>query len=94
MIRLSSNQFTYHKGAFVAEVSDLGGHLPADPIYPDACDLGFQMVSEKTGRVATFYFSREHRADGDITHWTYLPTPESIRALGLSSEVRVEIFND
>lgn len=95
MQQLSTKDFTFYKGAFVAEVSDLGGHLPTDPIYPDAFDVGFQMMSEKTGKVATFYFAREHRdGEGGITHWTYLPTSETVKALGISPETRVEIFND
>ena len=89
-------RFSYKDKVYVAEASDFGasGGPRLERIYDDACDVGFQMIG-KTGAVATFYLSAEHRgADQDITHWVFLPTTESLRRIPALRNVRVEILND
>jgi len=52
---LSTKQFTYNPATktFVCEASDLRGFEPRR-IYDDACDIGFYLVSEKTGKKILF----------------------------------------
>ena len=55
LIEFSSKNFTYHADAktFVSEASDMmNRHL--QPLYNDACDVGFSMKSSKTGRVVVY----------------------------------------
>jgi hypothetical protein len=58
MITISSNKFTYNAETrvFSAFASDLGPDW-LGRAYNDACDLGFEMFSQKTGRLATFLMS-------------------------------------
>lgn len=89
---LNSNQFTYTDQTFVAFASDLGDFRP-ERIYPDACDVGFKMESERTGVVATYYLAEVERKDGDVAAWHFNPTSESIRKIAGIKGTKVTIFN-
>jgi hypothetical protein len=93
---LPVERFTWYgpTRTFCAEASDfndLGGGFKQ--IYPDACDAGLA-IRGRDGRIAPFYLAEEHKRDGDITHWTLLPTPEALRIAPRLKGVKVEIFND
>ena len=55
---IPSNLFTYDssKRVFVTEASDLNGYRLFEQIYDDAADVGFGMVSTKTGKIVIFTF--------------------------------------
>jgi hypothetical protein len=79
---------------FVADASDLG-NFKLDRIYPDACDMGFEMVSHRTGQSVKWYLMTEmYNGDGDITAWSFNLTPESARKYPDLANWVVLVFND
>lgn len=91
--------FNYHKDdeTFSQEISTLQGNGfdPFSQVYEDACDEGFTMVSEQTGRKVTFYLDDVGRdGEREITRWSYMPTPESVRQIPGIENLKVIIFND
>ena len=95
-MRLSSKQFTYDaaKRTFAAEISDFGKNFHFERVYQDACDVGFVMVSERTGKEAAFAVYEEATSEGEVTHWVLVPTPEAIRKQRQLAGTKVLIFND
>lgn len=96
--RFNSNRFTWNGHTISTEASDLQatgeGSLFA-PIYDDACDVGFQIVSEKSSQVATFFLAYTQRdAEGDIQMWTMYPVPETVRSMPQLKGAVINIFND
>jgi len=64
----------------VADLSDFNRSLLADRLYDDSCDVGFEIESERTGKVLLFTYVMSHKdGDGDITHDEYLSTTEGIK---------------
>ncbi len=95
---ISTKQFNYIKKdkKFVTEISLLGDS-PFFRIFPDSCDLGCSIRSEKTGQIAQFYIYRTHynpNEPEEVTHWDLKPTPESIRKMPGLKDVTMIIFND
>ena len=80
---------------FMADISDLGPDFSFDRVYNDAYDVGFVMVSHKTGAEVKFVITT-HCTDreGDITHWELVPVSEAIRANPKLNGVIVTIWND
>ena len=78
---------------FTAEASDLGyraGESPFGRVYPDACDEGLTVISDRSGREVVFAIDHEERdADGDLLWWVLEP----VEGEGLAG-YRVQIFND
>lgn len=65
------------------------------PIYDDACDLGFVLVSPKTGNHTWWYVEDEHTdREGDVTHWTLKATPETVRKFPKLGAYTLTVFND
>jgi hypothetical protein len=93
---IPSGKFTYDQTTrtFTAEESDLRGYDLRQTIYDDAVDVGFSIQSSKTGAEVTYYLSEVHTHDGDITHWTFLPTRESFNKHREAVNTKVVIFND
>lgn len=74
---------------FSAEASDLPNNL-VRPMYDDACDLGFELVSQRTGKRCAVHLESEHRSndeDRELTHWTFKADHHSL-------DLSVVIFND
>lgn len=93
MHRISTDRFTYHPAdrAFTAEASELGG-LRLGRVYPDACDVGFTLVSARTGRAVRVILAHTERDREGDTLWTdFAPAPEDRKAAGFD---RVRVFND
>jgi hypothetical protein len=90
----STDKFSYFKKnkTFVAEASQfsLAQHeMFFSCAYNDACDVGFYMVSAKTGRKALFIFRETLRdRDGDIVKWVWDAADPELEG------VTVQIFND
>jgi hypothetical protein len=61
---LHSSKFTFSKNTFISELSDLGPSARFERVYDDACDIGFSIVSEKTGNHAVFALNR-YETDGE-----------------------------
>lgn len=93
---LSSKLFDYNRttATFTAEVSGLGPR-PFGPVFNDAIDDGFSLVSAKTGNVADFYIYRAERdRESEITHWVLKPTSDTIRLFPHLKDTTVVVFND
>jgi hypothetical protein len=85
----STKQFTYDPEVktFATEMSS----LPSSPfkrVYDDACDVGFELESHKTGKRILFTLAAENKDDGETISWLFLSTNKD--KLGFA----VEIFND
>jgi len=93
--QVSSKAFTWDakRQQFTIEASELGIN-GISPIYDDACDVGFTMVSAKTGKKATFYLVSSERYQGEFTGWTLKPTIETLRKQPQLKGVIVRVFND
>jgi hypothetical protein len=72
-----------------AEVSELRD-MRLGQVYDDACDLGFTLVSHKTGRAIVMVEDQTVQRDGDLLYRVYVPARKADRRV-LS---RVMIFND
>jgi len=61
MTRISTNMFHYHKDTrkFSQEASTLGPifYVMFNRLFPDACDEGFELVSQRTGKVVKMYLA-------------------------------------
>jgi hypothetical protein len=99
LVEHSEKQFTYsaRKNILVADASDLNNrHL--ERLYDDACDVGFEVKSERTGKVITFVmvspFYIGSGEDREVGGWHYVPTTESFRNVPECQGMEAEIFND
>jgi hypothetical protein len=71
---------------FVADISDLRGVTLGGTV---------RLQSPKSKQWAEFYMDCQHvDGEGDITHWTYLPTALALRRFPALAGTRFEIFND
>lgn len=97
VIEFPSSMFTWTDKVAVAEASDMGNrHL--QPLYDDACDVGFAMKSDKTGEVVTYAMTRPfyqgEDEDRELAGWDYTPTSESIRKVPSCAGTKVVVYND
>jgi len=85
---INSSKFSFSKGVFIAEASTLKG-LKLGRVYDDACDMGFTIISEKTGKGAVFAQVEDSRdGEGDLISINFVcVTP------GLTN-LKAVIFND
>jgi len=96
MMRVSSARFTWGKSnrSFLTELSDLGKDFQFERVYPDACDVGFAMVSAVTGREATFVETGRDMNGDELAGTWFSPTDETIKRWPAMKGVRVLIIND
>ena len=93
LVPISSERFNYFGDlkSFVAEHSDLNGYDIRQSLYDDACDVGFEIISEKTGESRIFLFTNQNNDnEGDVISWTFTMLNKD----GSKSNVIAEIFND
>lgn len=88
---LSTSRFSYNPETktFSAEASDLG-KMPMRRVYPDACDLGFDLVSQRTGNSVTVVHNHREERDGDVLWDEFIPAQHKDRKIFN----KVVIFND
>jgi len=91
---ISTDRMTWDASTrtLTSEASDHAplGRFPWVRAYPDACDLGVDVVG-RTGRVVRFAVQHEERRDGETLFWRLVPArPTDRRQLGLA----LIIFND
>lgn len=86
---LNSNLFDYNgDGVFLAEASELPSNFIAR-VYDDACDVGFEMVSAKTGNKALFLLDDiVEDAEGDLLCWNLVCADKKL------GDLKAVIFND
>lgn len=71
---ISSDKFSFSKNCFAAEVSSLG-NFNLERVYDDACDVGFSIVSAKTGNLVVFAqngYIRDEDGEGDLIAWKFV----------------------
>ena len=96
LIPFNSRQFSYTHGdkTLISEASDLD-NLHLQRLYDDACDVGFAVQSDQTGNVVVFVMSEaKSNGEGELTHWLYEPTAESIRKYPECVGMKAIVFND
>ena len=84
---ISSSRFTYSKGTFIAEASELGS-FRLGRVYDDACDEGFTVISEKTGKPAVFAFNKEIQNGDEVGGWEFVCVTPGLKQL------KAVVFND
>lgn len=96
--KINSKHFMFisDSNEFVAEASELPkGFNPMSPVWDDSADVGFVMVSAKTGREAVFVLDSTDRSiEGDIYGWYFVADPMFNKTIGLKDKVTVLIIND
>ncbi len=93
-----SNQFSWKTNEGTTERSDLRVNIFSQ-IYDDACDAGFIVKSEKTGReFIAFHSHSEFDNEGELQYdvFTFWSEKKNNRAVQLKREERfkVLVFND
>lgn len=89
--KISTRPFMYSPSdnTFVACASDLRG-FRLGRIYDDACDVGFTLISQRTGREIVFALAHEERdRDGDLRWEDFRPVNRNEWGAGT-----VRIYND
>lgn len=88
-----TNMFDWHPdmGLFTQEISSLGDRA-FGWLCDDACDIGFVLVSEKTGKKIPFYLDETDYCDGgeDVAGWNFRPVTNDPKL----SKLKVLIVND
>lgn len=87
---VSTERFTWADGMFVTEASSLGD-FRLGRVYDDACDVGFTLVSHRTGRKVVVSHVRDIRdGEGDLVASVFETAPYQAGA----PSVAVHILND
>lgn len=87
--RVCSSLFHWDSSSktFSQEISCIATNL-FGRIYDDACDTGFIMVSEKTGKEEHMcLYETQTDRDGDVCGWVFLPVNPKL-------DFKVLVFND
>lgn len=101
-IEFRTSQFQFNRGTevFTADASDFGpGAFQAifteqGRVYNDSCDVGFTLVSSKTGKKIIFVLAHtENDRDGDTQYWEFTPAVGPAIAF-THIDLRVRVFND
>lgn len=95
MITLNTEMFSYKDKVFAGEISttQLSIEDLKQQVFDDACDEGFLLESERTGKTIRMVFSKQHTNGEDITHWTFEPYIMDILREPVKFEC-LELFND
>jgi hypothetical protein len=97
VVQLKSSLFNHFPKTkrLVAEISDTGIHF-FQQLYDDAADVGFSVRNEKTGNVTRWSLSDEvrDRNENELIGWTFVPTPESLRANPTLKGYMLTLLND
>ncbi len=96
MNRINTNQLTHEGNYFTGDISDLGPNFRLQQVYADACDVGFVLVSARTGKELTMVqCDTISDSDGEVKGWGFEPTRKSIRQIGQHvAHLRVILYND
>jgi len=80
-----------------ADISDIGGGQPFQPLYKGMPDVGFALRNPVTGNVTRWRVAGELRsndADNELQGWCLVPTPESIERQPILEGYCMTVFND
>ncbi len=96
MVYHSSNAFSFDWASqtFVADASSLNNTFYGN-IYNDAADVGFGIISEKTGELAVFYLDKLcQNQEGEVLFWSFKPTTETIKKFPQLNRIIAVVYND
>jgi hypothetical protein len=86
---IDGNMFSWKNGSGCAEASDFGPEgLPWGRVYDDACDVGFTVVSNKSGKCVVFALNHTEINDGDIQFWEFVSVTPNNKG------IKIKVFND
>ena len=86
---LPADLFSFKDNKFVSCFSDFGKAFELKRVYHDACDVGFSILSPKTGKCATFALQQDHYdREGDYTHSEFVCITPGLKNL------TAVVFND
>jgi hypothetical protein len=87
---IRTDRLVYVKGEnlLVGEASDL-----PDPsrVWDDACDIGYTIVSHRTGREVIYAGHQVAERDGDVIYWDYMPAKRADEYQNLPT---LRVYND
>lgn len=86
--------FTWDAGhrCFSADASDLRGVDLFGRVWPDACDCGFVMQSQRTGAYVLFLLADTMEQDGEVTGWRF--TGHTLHGRVITPAIDCVVFND
>jgi hypothetical protein len=95
--KIRTDRFTWaaEDRLFVTEASDLAD-ADFGPVYDDAIDIGFTLVSEQTGREAVMVeHHREYDNEHDLLYTDFIPAEQLALVMrGAPPRFVVRVFND
>lgn len=105
MNKYCSSLFTYDRvcGVYFGEASTIAGNPltgersrnPFRKLFCNTYDLGFTIVSKRTGVEATFQISQVIKdAEGDIIEWLMVPTLQTLKQLPQLAGQTIMVAND
>ena len=78
--KISSKMFSFKDMKFVAEISQIR-NLNFGKVFDDASDIGFTIVSEKTGKCAVFAMNKIDTDGEDIYGWNFVCVTPGLKNL-------------
>lgn len=100
-VRHASYHFTVYpeRKELAAYISDLEANNPSrqvySRVYDDACDEGFVIMSERTGKAAVFHQDGELlTGDGELEATYLRPTRDTLRKMPQLAGWKVTVIND
>jgi hypothetical protein len=97
VVQINSDCFSHSKDKqlLVGEVSDTGVRN-FQPLYDDACDVGFALRNPRSGNVTRWALLEEIRCprEGEVLGWMFAPTPESIHRQPELKGYQLNLIND
>lgn len=91
---VSSDRFCYNRDTktMSAEVSDLGDVWVQ--AYPDAADMGIEIISSRTGKSVMFVVHEEKWNDGDLLYWVLKAVKNPRNHAPIFDQLTVVVYND
>lgn len=83
------------KQCFYNEASSLKGNI-FQPIYDDACDVGFLVCNPKSGQtiLVTLFKTNFDNHEGEAESWVFTPSDRDVRAHPKLKNYKFLIYND
>lgn len=91
----SAKLFAWQNGHGVAELSDLGKTFELHQVWQDSIDVGFTVMSDRTGVLVTFVQTNRIREHGELVKWVYKSIDKQTGRVDRTKyALTITIFND
>lgn len=97
LIAFPSSFFTWRQGVAYAKAFDMMYRHLQPIYYDDACDFGFAIKFNETGKVVVYTMEKlicDGEEDDKLVGWQYIPTAESIQEVPACANTKAIIYND